>query len=334
MDRHNDGPDNELSHLSRQGSNVDLLPGEDEHHEVRSSAPYPRFRGFLRQFRLGFLAIAFGRCLKWRSNNEYRKVAIHHSRTIAVTHGLLHLVPLGGAITILMLQWTSYLASLTRDDSTTLQFVAKLHELFMQASIVEIIFCLVLTQAIDGFVPLGLLSGTVQATQLAYIWSLDYLSIYKSSGFRGWRRAIFAISIPALILLISLVGPSSAILMIPKPGSSCDRNAVTKYTRDSTETMHPTLLDLSNGLSIDAASLNLTVDRSFDGQLEPSINAGSPTRRKSYLNRDSFMPTREPGSQKTAILISDRTLRLSSRWAYTYVEHQVQGETDRFYIED
>jgi hypothetical protein len=175
---------------------------------------------------------------------------MYHSRTVATLHVLLHLVPLGGAITLLVLQWMSYLASFTDDDSTTLQFVAKLHELFMQASIIEVIFCLVRTQMVDGFVPIGLLSGAVKATQLSYIWSLDYLSIFKSSAFRGWRKSFFAIAIPALMLLISVVGPSSAILMIPRPGSPYNRSPITKYARDLTEIMYPTFIDASNGLEL------------------------------------------------------------------------------------
>ncbi|KAL1794548.1 hypothetical protein ACET3X_007969 [Alternaria dauci] len=180
MNRHNADPRNELIDLAHQDSHVKLLSSEDEHHNDRSSTPHSKILGFLRQFRLGFLTIVFGCCLNWRSNIEYRKVAMYHSRTVAATYGLLHLIPLGGAITILMLQWTSYFASFTDDDSTTLQFVAKLHEVFMQASIVEITLYLVRTQVINGFVPLGLLSGALQATQLSYIWSLDYISIFKS----------------------------------------------------------------------------------------------------------------------------------------------------------
>lgn len=160
----------ESSHYGRyQGWHFELLSGEDEHRKASSSAPYPRIGGFLRQFRLGFHAIALGSCLNCRSHTEYRRVAMYHSRTVAATHGLFHLVPLGGAITLLVLQWTSYLAGFTDDDSTTLQFVANVHELFKQASVIEIIFCILRTEVIDGFVPLGLLSGVVQATQLSYI---------------------------------------------------------------------------------------------------------------------------------------------------------------------
>jgi hypothetical protein len=226
------------------------LNSHDEHYKAKSSAPYSKIRGFLRHFRLGFITIISGCCLNWQSNTEFRKVAMYHSRSTAATHGLLHLIPLGGAITLLMLQWTSYLASFTDDNSTTLQFVAKLHELFMQASIVEIIFCLVRTQVINAFVPLGLLSGVSQATQLSYIWSLDYMSIFKSPAIRGWRKWFFTLAIPALILLISFVGPSSAILMIQRPNSPNSRKSVMKYARNSTKTMYPTEISASNGFSL------------------------------------------------------------------------------------
>ncbi|KAH5752356.1 hypothetical protein HBI65_214070 [Parastagonospora nodorum] len=310
MNRRDTVPATELSHLPLQGSHVELLSGEDEHHKDRPSAPYPKISGFLRQFRLGFLAIAFGSCLNWRSNTEYRKVAMYHSRTIAATHSLLHLVPLSGAVTLLVLQLTSYFVSLGDVDSTMLQFVAKLHELFMQASIIEIMFCLVRTQVINGFVPLGLLSGVVQATQLSYIWSLDYLSIYRSFGFRGWQKVFFAITFPFLVLLISLVGPSSAVLMIPRPGSPHARNGFTLYAYNSTEELFPTMIGHANGLSLDVTRMNLTINNAPLDKQTDVINGKNYTC-VSYLNQDSSALT-NTSDETTAINIYDRTLRISS----------------------
>lgn len=173
--------------------------------------PSATCRNFLRHFRLQFLPLLVSCLPRWRNGKENRKVAIHRSRLIATINSLLHLLPMGGAIVLLTLQWTSYLVSLQDDDSTTLQFVAKLHELLMQTSLVEIVVCLIRTESVNGFVPLGMLSGIDRATQLSYLWSLDFWSALQASVLRGWRKILFVISIFVLVLLTPLIGPSSAI---------------------------------------------------------------------------------------------------------------------------
>jgi F0F1-type ATP synthase assembly protein I len=88
----------------------------------------------------------------------------------------------------------------------------------MQTSLVEVIVSIVRTQAVNSYMPLGALSASIQAHQLSYIWSLDFISAVTSSTFRGWRKVLFAVAIPLLVILVTLVGPSSAVLMIPRLG--------------------------------------------------------------------------------------------------------------------
>jgi hypothetical protein len=205
----------------------------------------PEIRDILRHARLQIL----GLLSNWRM--EPRKVAIHHSRRVAAFHCLLHMIPLGGAITLLVLRWTSYWVGSHPPDPTTLQFVAKFHELLMQVSIVEIAICLVRYEATRGFVPLGALSGAYQATQLSYLWSLDFLSLFTSNAFRGrpWRKTGMLLAIPALLVLTALVGPSSAVLMIPEPG--CPRHtAPVAIFMAPNESLYPTYLDTNNGLNM------------------------------------------------------------------------------------
>lgn len=90
------------------------------------------------------------------------------------------MVPLGAAIALLVLRWSNYWVGENPPNATTLQFVAKFHELLMQVSIVEIMLFIVRSEATQEFVPLGALSGAVQATQLSYLWSLDFLSVFTS----------------------------------------------------------------------------------------------------------------------------------------------------------
>lgn len=64
---------------------------------------------FMRQFRFQFATSAFIRCMgsRWNANTELRKVAIHHNRAVSAANGLLHIIPLAGAILLLVYQWTN-----------------------------------------------------------------------------------------------------------------------------------------------------------------------------------------------------------------------------------
>lgn len=90
---------------------------------------------------------------------------------------------------------------------------------------------------VENVVPFGALSGAIQATQLSYLWSLDYFSVWQFKSFRGRRKAIFVVALPMLIGLTALVGPSSAVLMIPRSGSPYTALDVTKYANISAETL-------------------------------------------------------------------------------------------------
>jgi hypothetical protein len=169
---------------------------------------------------------------------------------MAATHSLLHLFPLVGAASLLILQWTKYWIGPQISVFTFLQFAAKFHELTMQASIIEVLLCVIRTEVADGYVPLGALSGLTQATQLSYLWSLDFVSIATSPALRGWRKAMFLLAIPWLLILTSLVGPSSAILMIPRPDNPQVINDVTLYVRKSSEELYAPVLSRADGMEV------------------------------------------------------------------------------------
>jgi hypothetical protein len=175
---------------------------------------------------------------------------MYHSCWIAALHSLLHLIPLGGAITLLILQWSDYWIGTKTNITTLLQFAAKLHELTMQASLLDLLLCIIRTEAVNAYVPLGALSGAAQSTQLSYLWSLDFISIFTSPVLRGWRKAALLIIIATVLILTSLVGPSSAILMIPRPDTAHIVKEATLYALNSTNSLYPSSLSQANGLNI------------------------------------------------------------------------------------
>jgi hypothetical protein len=214
----------------------------------RTSSPQrnSKVRDCLRHTRLQILGKAFGKFTGW--HQEPRKIAVYHNRQIAALHCVLHMIPLAGAITLLVLRWTHHWIGFNPPDATTLQFVAKLHELTMQVSIVEVVLYIIRWQATEDFVPLGALSGAVQATQLSYLWSLGVWSLFTSNTFHGrrWQRTGMIIAIPALLISTALVGPSSAVLMIPDSGCA-RRFLIYPYLYIKAETRFPSHLGPADG---------------------------------------------------------------------------------------
>lgn len=98
-------------------------------------------------------------------------------------HMLLHLVPLYGVLGLLGLNWSEYYIAPVFTLSTALQFVAKLHELTMQASIVEVMLSIFRTQVMDDYLSFGALSATTQILQTLYLWSLDFFAAITSKCF-------------------------------------------------------------------------------------------------------------------------------------------------------
>jgi hypothetical protein len=221
-----------------------------------SERAQPDPNSIMRQLRLQFITSILSRCLgaRWNSDTERRKIALHQSRPKAAIHSLFHIIPLAGAITLLVLQWTSSWASATNNYSTALQFAAKSQELVMQASIVEVILCIVRVGLVDSTVPFGALSGAIQPTQLSYLWSLDFFSIFRSSALQGWGKVVFAVAVPSLISLIALAGPSSAVLMIPRPETSRVvpgyPSTFKGYLNESEESLYPSYVGQPQGFDL------------------------------------------------------------------------------------
>jgi hypothetical protein len=175
---------------------------------------------------------------------------MHQNYWLASGHTLLHLVPLSSAVAVLILNWSQYFVGPSFTLSTTLQFVAKLQELLMQASLAEIVLSIVRSQIMDGYLPLGALSASTQAMQISYLWSLDLLGAVTSRSFYGRRKVLFVCLVPLLILLTALVGPSSAVLMIPRAGMSSTPSVVHWHSKSDKDAMFPSRLDSRQNLTL------------------------------------------------------------------------------------
>ncbi|KAF2106096.1 hypothetical protein BDV96DRAFT_337951 [Lophiotrema nucula] len=192
--------------------------GKEDKSWVRRTSKLPRLPGILASFRLLKLPIATQFRL-WQAPAEQPKIAVHHGRLMVLLHVFVHIVPLGAAMTLIVLNARNYFIGPVFTTSSALQFVAKLHEHAIQISIAEILFTIMRHELVNGFIPLGMLIAPLQQTQVNYLWSMEFWSTLTSyQAHHGWlRRLIYLALIPVLIALSALVGPSSAIGMIPRP---------------------------------------------------------------------------------------------------------------------
>ncbi|KAI8933242.1 hypothetical protein NX059_009873 [Plenodomus lindquistii] len=157
----------------------------------------------------------------------------------------------------------------------------------MQASIVEVLLGVVRNELVGDFVPLGALSVAIHATQVSYLWSLDFFSIFRAHALPGWRRALMIIAIPALVGLTSLVGPSSAVLMIPRPGSArtvADQTG-TRLLNGSLETLYPSRVGENEGLSLDLTAFNTSLE--YIRPYEETYDSGKSMTQRSAVYSDS-----------------------------------------------
>lgn len=155
----------------------------------------------------------------WQHSKEERKVAVYQDRYIALLRSVIHLIPLGIVLSLISLNVKAtvvqtYLVSL----NPMLQFAAKLVEVLIQTSLADIYISLIRRYAARGKegLPLGSFFGPIQTTHVSYLWSLDFWASL-TANYQPWlqRITLFLISL-TVIALAALVGPSSAVLIIPR----------------------------------------------------------------------------------------------------------------------
>jgi hypothetical protein len=189
--------------------------------------------------------------LPWKTTVEQRKVAVYQSRRMAALNSLLHIIPLAVAGTLIGLHWSNYWVGVS-NNVASLQFAAKVHELLMQASLVDTLLYIIRSQALKGYLPLGALAGAAQAPQLSYLWSLDFFSalVAPSRAFKIRHKIFFILSTLALLLMTAVVGPSSAILMMSRSCITHVQNTKMRYIGVSESDLFPTQIEETDRLNL------------------------------------------------------------------------------------
>ncbi|KAJ9614326.1 hypothetical protein H2200_002462 [Cladophialophora chaetospira] len=202
---------------------------------------------------------------------ERTKVAIYRHRGIALLHALVHLPALTAAM--LLITWNiggHYVGSMPAVVSTSLQFAAKIFELLMQMSLATILLeivrrCMIFT---DSLTFGGMLAAS-RITDISYLWSLDFWGSLTAKNRKGWRNRGLLCFVPVAVLLAALVGPSGAVLLIPRP-TRYPSSAALLFTAQQ-EALFP--------IAVGVEQMSIFHDDDFNFELQQLIPAANPPVR-------------------------------------------------------
>lgn len=185
---------------------------EDGHKRTNGTKIVQSMVVFLRVIGLSVL----GLFVDPNSTLEPAKIVTHRNTRIAGLRLAIHIIPLAAALTLIGLNARGTLSS-TYSWLSGLQFVAKFHEILMQASLASLIMAYVRHQALfQKSIPFGSIFPGIQVSNIGYLWSLELRGTLSASWMPTWARVKLGAVIIVTIGLAAVVGPSSAILMIPR----------------------------------------------------------------------------------------------------------------------
>ncbi|MCJ1464150.1 hypothetical protein MMC07_002763 [Pseudocyphellaria aurata] len=173
---------------------------------------------FLRSIGLGILITAFHGFFN-PNFSEPEKVAIRQSRVTALLRALIHALPLGLAVFEIILNWKGRYVGDHFSGQNYLQFVAKAHEILMQASMASIVLSYTRYQlSVGKGMPFGAALGALQFFQVNYLWSVEFWSAVISKNFQLKEKTRFVVLILICVIVAATAGPSSANLLIARQG--------------------------------------------------------------------------------------------------------------------
>ena len=172
------------------------------------------FNLFLRYVRFQLLP----QTTRWTQDHEETKVATYNNRRVSLLGFLLHVIPFAGVVALIVLNIRPhYVGGVSSTTTTAIQFAAKVLEILIQSSLAAILLDIIRTRALShASLPLGSFLAPYRLTDISYLWSLEFWASVTSGALRGWRSTVVAICVVASICLAALVGPASAVAMIPR----------------------------------------------------------------------------------------------------------------------
>ena len=153
---------------------------------------------------------------------ERPKVLFKKGYGISLLRYLVHLLPLGTTVFVLLLNfqnvyWTGTNTSNLNSKLNALQFAAKFYEILISASITSILIDSIRNRLIDEGIPLGSLVSSFNIGQINCLWSPAFWGgVCASPTKSSWWYRFYDITLGISIILMAVIGPFMAIALIPK----------------------------------------------------------------------------------------------------------------------
>ena len=142
-----------------------------------------KLQALLRTFGLGLLSAIRFRNVS--SKGELTKVAMRQSRTTALLRTLIHAMPVGLVLWLVILNLNGYYVGSFTFNLFYYQVGAKVLEIIIQASLTTIIFSYIRHKmAIGNGLPFGALFSGLQISQISYLWSKEFWAPSPQATFR------------------------------------------------------------------------------------------------------------------------------------------------------
>jgi hypothetical protein len=197
----------------------------------------------------------FAKLFGWPVREE-KKAVMKKDRMMATLRCIVHLVPMSGAVALLILNGSNHyiggeLSGSAGQDSQklgALLFAAKLHELFMLASLSAIVITYIRKELAFGEgVPFGTVFAAGQFKDLTFLWSPElWGSVYQQ--WQKKQKKWFTISLLVICSILGLtVGPSTGILMRPRL-DEWPAGGTTFWINATENLLRPTVIETSAAL--------------------------------------------------------------------------------------
>ncbi|KAH6838714.1 hypothetical protein B0T12DRAFT_400182 [Alternaria alternata] len=188
---------------------------------------------------------------------EREKVVMKQDQFKAALRCVVHLIPVSAALALLILNCSNHyiggeLSGTPGQDTqklAALQFAAKLHELFMLASLGAIALTYIRKELVfGGGIPFGTVFSATQFKDLTFLWSPElWGTIYHKWTERRKKWTIVSLLVSCSIAGLT-VGPSTSILMRPRL-DEWPAGGTTFWINSTVSTLNPTLIEESTALS-------------------------------------------------------------------------------------
>jgi hypothetical protein len=162
----------------------------------------------------------------FQDQGEEQKVILQRSLVTALTQCAVHLVPMTALTGLIWINYSNlYIGPTFVQDPQMdtiflagIQMAAKIQELLCVGSLTTIVLQALRNELVDAGIPLGLLGSGIWYSSLSSFWSKEFWGALRWS-LTGYKRLRFLFLLVLAGATVTVVGPASAVLMLPRSQS-------------------------------------------------------------------------------------------------------------------